>query len=1362
MNDTQTLIAPPQAGESLALVVEELARRFEEGEAVDAAAFIARYPQHETALAQLLPAMAALAQFGNSNGAALALDPLAGVTDEAGRLGDFRIIREIGRGGMGVVYEAEQISLSRRVALKVLPFAGVLDERHLKRFKLEAAAAAALKHPNIVSVYCVGCERGVHFYAMEYVEGQTLAAVVDGLKCGVRNAECGVTGDSRNGDLAGTPNSELRTPHSIDTVAAALSTLHSEKPGDFFRRIAELGIQAAEALHHAHEMGIIHRDIKPANLLLDLEGKLYITDFGLARLSTDAGLTLTGDMLGTLRYMSPEQASGAKLLDERTDIYSLGVTLYELLALRPAFAENDRQKLLRQVAEQEPQRLRAINPRIPADLETIILKAMAKEPDERYAAARQLATDLAQFVADKPIAARRPSLAVRVHRWGRRHVAAVMSLVIVLALLLTVLGVALALISLEQARTAGALAKRDSAVRQAHANLGVAAEAVDKLYTNFAVAWVASETAPTSVQQDFLRQAAEFYWRIVETPAETPQDRFMQATAYERIGELEKYLENYEEALDALEESLEIGRQLHKEFPADGIYREALTVALYNLGAVLHRLNELDKADNAYREAIELLPSLPDNKSNTDRHIACLMDYANLNRQRGDFDQATRLVKEAQQQVANLRKQMPDADDWRMHDIFRKFTAADILLDQGRVEEAHKENQGALNQCQYLRTHTFHDYRPLLQNEASLKVQAARIADKRGQLPEAITHYRGALDLMRQSFKAKRTPEGVVVASISRKVNYDGNFEPGPFCSYVETQLQLADVLRRAGRPHDAEVEAGAAVLVANVLRAERPEVLRYRVACANAWAVAAHLLSTVRADESKPAYRVAARHWFEALQKFPGADRYQSGIHGRLADLQFFRGIFPDDLAKNAATDEEMDVSLGDTVFAHHARATSWFRGQGWGDSLHFATESAKLRKKDRAYDWLYVAMNHAHLGKPGVAQKWYDMSAKETEAAGDAPAELIELLETTRRLIEEKRIAAGPLALKIADVSTPESATAVLNVALSDASATPVTVDYSTAEGSAQAGVDYEPASGTLTFAAGEITRSISVPTFNDTDFEEDETFVVKLANTSAGVTIGDADATATILRSDMPQVGLVSHWTADNIAADAKGTNHATLIDGATYATGQIGQALTFDGVDDRVQVPDSPSLAFTESMTIEGWIRIASLPSTRNGGLILFRGDDRGGLDPYALSVKPGGTLSFSIHSGTNEAVAIESAIPVGRFVHVAATLDDATGVMRFYLDGALVSEKVTAIRPFGKLDPASNPGIGIGNHGGYPATIHNFPFHGLIDELKVYDKALSAEQVANHFQAGKSGRRSRVAINDEVTIESGIAAKLVNE
>ncbi len=302
---------------------------------------------------------------------------------------------------MGIVYEAIQVSLNRRVALKVLPFASALDPHQLRRFQIEAQAAAQLHHTSIVPVFSVGCERGVHFYAMQYIEGRTLAALIQERR-----------------DAARAINSPL--PPSADR--------------ENIRSVARLGIQAAEALDHAHCQGIIHRDVKPANLLVDVRGNLWITDFGLARFVNEAGLTITGDLVGTLRYMSPEQALARRLvLDHRTDIYSLGATLYELLTLRPVVEGRDRQEVLRQIAQQEPSPPRRIDPTIPRDLETILLKALAREPEGRYATARDLADDLRRFLEHRPIAARRPSSAERAVKWALRHRTAVAAAIIVLA-----------------------------------------------------------------------------------------------------------------------------------------------------------------------------------------------------------------------------------------------------------------------------------------------------------------------------------------------------------------------------------------------------------------------------------------------------------------------------------------------------------------------------------------------------------------------------------------------------------------------------------------------------------------------------------------------------------------------------------------------------------------------------------------------------------------------------------------------------------------------------------------------------------------------------------------------------------------
>ena len=317
-----------------------------------------------------------------------------GYQTDLGRLGDFQLVCEIGRGGMGVVYEAEQISLGRRVALKVLPFAAALDARQLQRFKNEAQAAACLHHTNIVPVFGVGCERGVHYYAMQYIEGQTLAAIIKNLRNG-KDAACRASAPNSAIDMAAAPAQATEAPAALPAHV---------------RAAALLGMQAAFALEHAHQLGVVHRDIKPANLLVEAGSaiapqgngaeaggtRLWVTDFGLAHCRQgQVGLTVTGDLVGTLRYMSPEQALARPIgVDHRTDLYSLGATLYEFLTLEPAFDGHDRHELLRQIAIEEPRPLRKVNKAVPADLETIVLKAMAKNPGERYATAQEMASDL--------------------------------------------------------------------------------------------------------------------------------------------------------------------------------------------------------------------------------------------------------------------------------------------------------------------------------------------------------------------------------------------------------------------------------------------------------------------------------------------------------------------------------------------------------------------------------------------------------------------------------------------------------------------------------------------------------------------------------------------------------------------------------------------------------------------------------------------------------------------------------------------------------------------------------------------------------------------------------------------------------
>jgi len=374
----------------------------ESGQQPDRVRFLAQFPHLAERLNPYLDALDLLHRT-----VAPAARPPAEESPPAEPLGDFRIVRRIGGGGMGTVYEAVQRSLGRRVALKVLPFAAALEATHLQRFQNEAQAAAQLHHPNIVPVYFVGCERGVHYYAMQLIEGQDLGSLIGQLR-------------SQKPAAQDAPAEAAAT--TITSVAAELSTQRASRSDSFYRTAAGLIVQAAAGLEHAHQFGIIHRDIKPANLMVDLRGNVWITDFGLAQFHTGARLTRTGDVLGTLRYMSPEQAAGQGLpVDPRADVYSLGATLYELLTLQPMFTGDTDFQLLRHIVHDEPAMPRALDQAIPAELETIVLKAVSKVPGERYASAREFADDLRRFLENQPILARRAGIVQRAQKWTRRH-----------------------------------------------------------------------------------------------------------------------------------------------------------------------------------------------------------------------------------------------------------------------------------------------------------------------------------------------------------------------------------------------------------------------------------------------------------------------------------------------------------------------------------------------------------------------------------------------------------------------------------------------------------------------------------------------------------------------------------------------------------------------------------------------------------------------------------------------------------------------------------------------------------------------------------------------------------------------------
>lgn len=447
-------------------IVEEFLERHRRDEHPTIDEYASRFPNLEKQIRATLPAVAVIENFG--------LDSDASVSNKSrtelpkvSEIGDYQILGVLGRGGMGIVYEAEQRSLGRRVALKVLPELSN-DQSGLVRFQREARSAARLHHTNIVPVFDVGQDGNQAYYAMQLIQGQGLDAVIQDLKrlredlqdphlsnsngssngrkrnlelekTSAESKQLAVavmtgrfqTSDLFNSDLESSSENKNSAEQTTDddslspspTTSAVLPGFQDSKSSDkgtqqFYRSVAQIGLQTSDALSYAHSRGIIHRDIKPANLLLDANGVVWVSDFGLAK-SEDVELTQTGDILGTLRYMSPERFKHQ--CDVRADIYGLGMTLYELLTMKPAYVSADRLNLVQSILNEPLPGPRQFDPRVPIDLETIVLKALEKDPRDRYQTAEMMGADLRRFINDEPIQARRIRPVEKVIRWGRRN-----------------------------------------------------------------------------------------------------------------------------------------------------------------------------------------------------------------------------------------------------------------------------------------------------------------------------------------------------------------------------------------------------------------------------------------------------------------------------------------------------------------------------------------------------------------------------------------------------------------------------------------------------------------------------------------------------------------------------------------------------------------------------------------------------------------------------------------------------------------------------------------------------------------------------------------------------------------------------
>ncbi len=459
--------------------------------------------------------------------------------------GDYELRREVGRGGMGVVYEARQVSLNRVVALKMLLAGALAGEDDRRRFRAEAEAVAALDHPNIVPIYEVGSHRGDSYFSMKAIDGGTLASRLD--------------------EFAGHPREAARV---VATVA--------------------------RAVHHAHQRGVLHRDLKPSNVLLDENGEPHVTDFGLARRVDGGGdLTQTGAILGTPSYMAPEQATGRRgAITTATDVHGLGAILYALLAGKPPFGGDSVLETLDEVRGQPP---KPLGPGIDRDLGTICRKCLEKEPAARCASALDVAEDLERWLRGEPIAARPAGRAERLWRWCRRHRVALITTLLIASSLVT--GTVMSVRQARRARRAEAAAvgQRDRARKS-----------VDDMYTQVAEKWLSQDPDLDPLQREFLLKALAYYEEFSREGAPSASELEEKASAEQRVGDIQRKLGALDEAERAYRSAVAIQGELRDRSPRSPFDRTRLAGGLTGLGELLRAEGRTDEAERVMRNALEL------------------------------------------------------------------------------------------------------------------------------------------------------------------------------------------------------------------------------------------------------------------------------------------------------------------------------------------------------------------------------------------------------------------------------------------------------------------------------------------------------------------------------------------------------------------------------------------------------------------------------------------------------------------------------------------------------------------------------------------------------------------------------------
>jgi tetratricopeptide (TPR) repeat protein len=759
----------------------------------------------------------------------------------------YEILGELGRGGMGVVYKARQIGLNRLVALKMILAGGHASAGELDRFRTEAEAVARLQHPNVVAIHEVGEQNGLPYFSLEYCEGGSLAARLDG------------------------------TPWEPANAAA-------------------LGETLARAMQAAHARGIVHRDLKPANILLAGDGKPKIADFGLAKqLDSGPGRTASGAIMGTPSYMAPEQAGGAKDVGPAADVYALGAVLYELLTGRPPFkAPTDLDTML-QVVSDDPVPPTRLQPKTPLDLETICLKCLAKEPARRYPAAEAMAEDLHRFRVGEPIAARPVGRLERGRRWCRRNPALAGSLAaIALAL---VLGAAVSTAFGMRANRNAERANRNAERADREAAAAVAArnrtrEALDAMVSGVTGDSLATQTTLSEEQKRFLQSVLTYYEEFAAEPGEDSEGRQRLAKAHMSLGTIRYRLGQHDEGGREFSQGVLLWKQLAAEYPAVLAYRQVLARSHNNLGILLAGQGKRPEAEAAYRAALAVREKLA---ADYPAVSAYRQDLAGSHNSLGALlaGQGKRPEAEAAYRAA-LAVQEKLAADHPAVPAYRQDLAGShnnvgaLLAGQGKRPEAEAAYRAALAVREKLAAEhlAVPAYR---QDLAQSHHNLGALLAGQGKRPEAEAAYRTAL-------------------AVREKLAADHPAVPAYRQDLAQSHNNLGALLAGQGKWPEAEAALRAALVLKEKLATDYPAVPAYRADLAKSHNNVGNLLAGQgKRPEAEAAYRAALAVQEKLAADYPAVPAYRQDLAGSHNNL----GILLRELGKRPEAEAAYRTAL-------------------------------------------------------------------------------------------------------------------------------------------------------------------------------------------------------------------------------------------------------------------------------------------------------------------------------------------------------------------------------------------------------------------------------------------------------------------